>query len=790
MRYTAAIFLACTFAVPARAEQAHDFAIAPGRLGSVLIALGQQAGISIGLTDPVLAVRSSRGVHGRHSTADALRIALHDTGADFAFVTPQTVRVFAAARKPVDVPPGRVAIQPTKASHAVPATVIGESEIVVTASKQSTALSRYPGTATVLNLNDEPGARQAAQGTAVLVGRLPMLAATDLGPGRNKLFIRGVADSSFNGGSQATAGQYLGDARLTYNAPDPDLNLYDVGRVEIVEGPQGTLYGTGSIGGVIRLVPNPPDPTRAALSLATGLTATQNGELGYDAAGMLNLPVIDGSLALRGVAYTSAEGGYIDDPSRRLANINRNLVQGGRLAMRWRPNGDWTIDAGIVLQNIASKDGQYTLRGSPGLTRHSRIAQPFDNDYRMGFATLTRNFGGVTLTSTTSIVSHFVDTTFDATGYDGTSRTARFGELVDITLWSHETRIANGDARHPWLAGISGIYDISRVSRSLGDPLAPMPISGVRNETGELAVFGQFGVPITGRLQLTLGGRATYTRANGQLLDDPKGETVETQRNSLHFSPSLALAWRPRDRLLVFARFEHGTRAGGLAISPSGSPLDAQQFEADTLMVGELGVRFGQRNTDGLWASATLSFARWTDIQADLIDKTGLPYTTNIGDGRIAGFEMQVGARPLRGLTVDGALFLNASALTAPVPAFASAQERELPNIAEMGARMGVRYAIDLSPRMALTVDGALRYVGLSQLGIGTPFELPQGDYLTGKIGLRLANDKVGISLDIDNIGNAHGNRFAFGNPFGVAQGNQFTPLRPRNIRIGIDAKF
>jgi outer membrane receptor protein involved in Fe transport len=73
-----------------------------------------------------------------------------------------------------------------------------------------------------------------------------MLFSTQLGPGRNKLFIRGVADSSFTGPTQATVGQYLGDVRLNYNAPDPDLNLYDIARVEVVEGPQGTLYGAGS----------------------------------------------------------------------------------------------------------------------------------------------------------------------------------------------------------------------------------------------------------------------------------------------------------------------------------------------------------------------------------------------------------------------------------------------------------------------------------------------------------------------------------------------------------------
>jgi len=85
-----------------------------------------------------------------------------------------------------------------------------------------------------------------------------MLASTNLGTGRNKIFIRGVADSSFNGPSQSIVGQYLGDVRLTFNAPDPDLELYDIARVEVLEGPQGTLYGAGSLGGVVRVCPARP----------------------------------------------------------------------------------------------------------------------------------------------------------------------------------------------------------------------------------------------------------------------------------------------------------------------------------------------------------------------------------------------------------------------------------------------------------------------------------------------------------------------------------------------------
>lgn len=106
------------------------------------------------------------------------------------------------------------------------------------------------------------------------------VASTYLGAGRNKLFIRGIADSSFTGPTCATVGQYFGDLRLSYNAPDPDLRLADLAAVEVLEGPQGTLYGAGSLGGLIRLVPNAPDPTRFSGSAMLGGSATTHGAPG------------------------------------------------------------------------------------------------------------------------------------------------------------------------------------------------------------------------------------------------------------------------------------------------------------------------------------------------------------------------------------------------------------------------------------------------------------------------------------------------------------------------------
>jgi outer membrane receptor protein involved in Fe transport len=175
--------------------------------------------------------------------------------------------------------------------------------------------------------------RGGAGGTDRLVQRLTSVTSTYLGTGRNKLFIRGIADSSFTGPTQATVGQYYGDLRLSYNAPDFDLRLADLAAVEVLEGPQGTLYGAGSLGGLIRLVPNPVRLDRVAGSAVVGASATAHGDPGRDAQGVLNLPLVTDRLGLRVVATNALEGGYIDKPLLGRRDVNRTRIAGGRATL-------------------------------------------------------------------------------------------------------------------------------------------------------------------------------------------------------------------------------------------------------------------------------------------------------------------------------------------------------------------------------------------------------------------------------------------------------------------------
>ncbi|MDE2043045.1 MAG: hypothetical protein KGJ05_08225, partial [Alphaproteobacteria bacterium] len=261
-------------------------------------------------------------------------------------------------------------------------------------------------------------------------------------------------------------------------------------------------------------------------------------------------------------------------------------------------------------------------------------------------------------------------------------------------------------------------------------------------------------------------------------------------RTEWHTAPSLSIDWHIGRRLFAYFRIAQGKRAGGLSVVSSGATFTAQKFRTDRLLSRELGLRFGQQDKDRFWFSSAVSYATWHNVQADLIEENGLPYTTNIGDGYIYGLEARGGWTPFHDLDVTAAMFLNKSTLSAPAAAFINDEGNTLPNVAKAGAYGELSYTLAFNAHTSLTLNGAVRYVGPSRLGVGSLFDSTQGNYVSSAAGIRLARHKLGFSLNIDNIANVRANQFAFGNPFGISIENQVTPLRPRTIRFGIDGAF
>ena len=753
--------------------------IPAGTLGQALIVLGEQTHVTIGVTDPRIAAMRSPGVRGRMELKQALAKLLSGTGYTFD-LEGRSVRIVKAAPARADRSPIRFRRPPRPAVDA--------PEIIITASKQDVRETQFGGTIHLIELDRSDLSRLGSRGSDAILSQLPVLASTHLGPGRDKLYVRGVADSSFNGPSQSIIGLYLGDVRLTYNAPDPDLALYDMNRVELLEGPQGTLYGTGSLGGILKFIPNRPEFDAFFGFVSAGGAATVHGGVGSDISATLNFPLARNA-ALRAVAYSASLPGYIDDLRLDRHDINRTHIRGGRAALRIDVGNKWDIEIDGVTQNTDGRDGQYALSTLPSLKRESNFAQPYDNDYRVASLTVRRKLPEAEFVSATGWVRHDLEFRFDATGFPATIGPQLFVEDIKITMITNETRLSrlnsNGEG---WLAGLGVIHDVDEVSRKLGPLGALAPLSRLRNELTEAAVFGQYSYPFAGRLLLTAGGRLTYSREEGGLRDE-SADSAEPKRESLRFSPSAAITYQLGQKSVAYVRFAQAHRAGGLAVSDGGSVSSVRRFETNSLSSIEAGVRLGQMSRDRFTLSVSISHARWKDVQADLIDPTGLPFTTNLGDGRIDGLEIEADWRPLHGLVFELAAFLNESTITSfeDIP---KSVEGDLPNIADAGGRAAVKFNRRLSPSVSFEGTASLRYVGKSRLGISPPLDLKQGGYAEGDIGARLNFGRFGFSLDVTNIADVRSNRFSLGNPFSVTQGNQITPLRPRTVRLGVDTTF
>jgi len=288
----------------------------------------------------------------------------------------------------------------------------------------------------------------------------------------------------------------------------------------------------------------------------------------------------------------------------------------------------------------------------------------------------------------------------------------------------------------------------------------------------------------------TIGARVEYAHLVGEPLDRP-AHVGEPRRDEVAVLPSLSLSWRVDQRVMFFARYQEGLRPGGLSVIPSQSgPPTVQRFHGDSLSSIEGGVKLLPEHADGLRASIAFSYAHWENIQADLVDMRSLPYTANIGSGRIWAAEASLQWRPIPTLGLTAAIFANNSRLTDADQSITGDQSQELPNVPHLGISGKADFRQPLGRLWRLDVTASARYTGHSRLGPQPHLYIQQGDYLMSNATARIGTERWGMSLQVDNVFDQLGNTFALGNPFDVAEGRQIVPQRPRTLRIGIDARF
>jgi outer membrane receptor protein involved in Fe transport len=756
-------------AAPAAAQAKQRFDIPAGPLPASLAAWSEATGRSVGTTTALPPVRT-HAVRGRLTPAAALDRLLSGTGFRAVAVTPNLFRLEREPPKPGRPPAPRRARREDRAG----------ADIVVTATKRPADLATLPIGLSIA-VPDRLATGIVSPDDATVANGIDGLSFTNLGPGRNRAFIRGLADSPFNGPSQSTVAMVLDNSRITYDAPDPDLLLLDVDRVEVLKGPQGPLYGSGALGGIVRIITNAPNLTTTSGNATLVGESGAHGGYGGGGDAMLNLPLASGTLALRGIGYYRSSPGWLDTIGGA-RNTNRTVTKGGRLALRWAPDSDWTVDLGGVLQSLDAADSQYVTGSAGTLSRIHPIAEPADNDFAQGHLDIRGQLGSLRLVSAGSYVSQKVDYRLDASAAAAAfdvPAPAAFADARRYSIVNQELRLSpDAPGRVNWVVGLAYLHASSSLDGTITAPgAAPLAVETIDQDVAEYAAFGDATIPL-GPLLVSAGARLSLTDASDERAE-ALGQT-EKGRRKLGFAPSLSVAWAPDKGRYFFLRYARALRPGGLA---AGVGAAQGHFDSDELESVEAGTRatFGGGT---LAVSADLYYANWHDVQSDYLLANGLISTRNAGQARIVGSDASIDWTIARGLTLSAGFNAERAELVSTADGVRLDDSR-LPVVPDVTLRGLVGYRFDLGD-WTVRLSGQGNYVGSARLSFDPDLDREMGDYAVFAIGSSATVGRWSVTARLDNLFDAAGDSFAFGNPFSIRAGPQFTPLRPRTLVVSL----
>jgi outer membrane receptor protein involved in Fe transport len=767
------------------AERRISVDIPAGPLARGLEALAGQAGISVGRAGRLPDV-AAPALRGRMTVAAALERLLAGTGLKAVPIAPGAYRLVPAPapRSPRPAPrPPRPGSPPAQAdSPALP-----QREIVVTGLRRSQGLFTAPASIAVVPVEGLPLPPVLA-GAAAIAGRVNGLTLTNLGAGRNRQFIRGVADSAFDGYSQSTVAIVVDGARVTYDAPDPDLRLVDVARVEVLKGPQGPLYGSGALGGVYHIVTNRPDPSVASASVEAHGVALASDRAGGGGSLVLNLPLVEGRLGLRASAYGAVEPGWIDETGgRRGLNVGR--VSGGRAALRWLPAPGWTLDLATAAQFITVDDSQYVPRPGRGYQRPPQAREPHDNDFRMAAAQLSGAVGSLRLDASASLVRHEVASTLDAG-----AAAAAFGEAAPLRFRDDRRyRVSDEEVRLSgktsggigWIVGASYL-----AARTSIDGLLETAAAGERRvvslsrQASEAALYGQAAVPLGREWGAELGLRLFRSTSRDELEEsDGNAAAARLAEAKTGISPSLSLAWSPDPNHFLFARIARAERGPGLGAQVNGAPV---RFGSDRLTSYEVGGRARMRR---IQLDGALFHAAWRDMQSDYLLPEGLIATHNAGDAEIWGAELSGTFHLAPGWTVESGAVVQRARLVRAADGAELPDDRRLPVVPMVAARLGLARSVRLGPWTG-SAGANLRFNGAQRLSFDPGLDRRSPAYALVDASIRLGGGGWTFAADLTNLLGSRTDSFGFGNPFSIRAGRQSTPLPPRGVTLSLKRTF
>jgi iron complex outermembrane receptor protein len=758
-----------------------------------LIDLGLQANISI-LGTSACGAGGRVQLSGAYTLEQALDRLLDDAPCRYRIVDTRTVRI-------IPMLPREASAVPRESARTQ--TVI--SELVVTATKRPAALGRLPAGVSVLGRDQIQATRSLDPGFTT--GQLAGVLSTNLGPGRDKLLIRGLSDGAFTGRTRSTVSTYLDDTPINYNAPDPDLRFVDIDRIEVVRGPQGALYGSGAIAGIYRIVTAKPDPERFAVGASVGLSTTRGGDASHELDGYLNIPLVKDRAALRIAAYEDVQGGYLDNVNLRIANVDQTRRDGGRAALTVRFSDSWRFDVMLATQHLRSNDTQYVTPDNINGMRSNRVREAHNNDFSLATARIAGDFDWGSVTSTLSYVHHVFSSQYDASAVFATtgafpSRESELGAFVEATrsnmLVQDLVVRSPGAGRLNWLVGL---YAARTLEHSPSELTIPQPgrvgtlyTERRKDKLNELALYGEATYALGGGWTGSLGGRVFESRVRTTadlLINAPYQPRSYINAKTFNgISPKISLQREFSNGDLIYGLITEGYRPGGFNTSGF-LPIRAMRetFRPDRLRNYEVGAKI-RRLDNRLTVRAAAYYDDWDDIQSDRYRQSGLSYTANVSDARILGLETEVGYEWPFGFALQLNGLLASSRTRNPNPEFQEPVTRGLPGVPETSGGVLATYQRSLGDDVTLRLIGEAAYIGRADLSFDETLPRKMGHYMRVRLSAEVAKDAWRLAAFVTNPFDDEGDTFAYGNPFSFKEVRQVTPQRPRTIGIRLAADF
>jgi iron complex outermembrane recepter protein len=504
-------------------------------------------------------------------------------------------------------------------------------EIVVTASKTEQVVSKVP--VSIAAYTQAQLDKQSVRSFADIAALTPGIT---FQPGSNgngtstTVSIRGIS----SGAGTATVGVYIDDTPVQvrssgyYDSTNPYPRIFDLDRVEVLRGPQGTLFGAGSEGGTIRFITPEPSLDKTSVYARSELAGTKSGASSYETGVALGMPLVEGVLGMRVSAYYRHDGGYVDkvdwyDKSDKGQDVNWSDTLVLRGALKYEPSDAVTITPAIFYQRVYQNDSStvwqsYSNPSDTQFVNANPLRTPSKDAYWMPSLKIDARIGaGLSLISSTSYFSRVLDNTYDSSTLDISSFTSLFGNPVNTdpppaalrdfysagyvtskqTIFTQEARLQNDPhARFNFVLGgyfqsaiQNNSYDVwdpnidTVLSYAAGAPVTVQGIFGIplyQNQyllasqdhvvDREVAVFGQANFKLTDALTVFAGLRyshVTYADSNfgaGPVLSST-GTVTSSGQSANPVTPKFGATWQATPSTMVYATVAKGFRPGNTA---------------------------------------------------------------------------------------------------------------------------------------------------------------------------------------------------------------------------------